>query len=358
MENSVKIRYGCYSSQAGRPYQEDRITALTVNPQSNQYFFAIYDGHGGSIVSDYASKTFHMKFTNHEKFRLQPLNALQDTWASFDDFLLKECQRIQIESNLNLLPSDGSTATICYVNNEDFYITNCGDSSAYSITINKVPEIVTEEHSTTNPLEVERCKVAGGTLRQQKFYQTRPFPFCCIPSKNLAKPRLYPGGLLVTRSFGDFHAKGIFDVTASGVLIHDHGKIRFKNVLYDKVKYLILASDGVWDVLSIEEIHSIILKCLNVPLKKSSFSEKNIRISTKVTPSEEELPLSGERSPSKVDINTIRAVNEVKDLMKNGIICSSTPDQLDPAVCKCAKLIVEAAVNSPKWQKLGFLLNI
>lgn len=67
------------------------------------------------------------------------------------------------------------------------------------------------------------------------------------------------------------------------VLLSDHGKIKYiktnTTVNDDDIQYVILASDGVWDALSIEEIKS----CLNYTfneddqINKQSSNDDNIR---------------------------------------------------------------------------------
>lgn len=95
----------------------------------------------------------------------------------------------------------------------------------------------------------------------------------------LGKPRLQPGGLLVTRAFGDFYAKDIDKGGKKGVVIPDPGRIHFTplipkaskspkvspkvskdntpreaETLIEKFQYIILASDGVWDALTRESV--------------------------------------------------------------------------------------------------------
>jgi serine/threonine protein phosphatase PrpC len=166
-----------------------------------------------------------------------------------------------------VFPRDGSTATVCVVVGNQAYITNCGDSAA-AVVRRKVKgssssdrslralssarasgdaataataaaagtaaaasasatmksggaaavQLLTEDHGTNNKSEAARLRSAGGELREAVF-RVAAFPFCCLPWKALrSKPRAYPGGLLVTRAFGNFHAK-VSDVPLI-VLVH------------------------------------------------------------------------------------------------------------------------------------------
>lgn len=150
----------------------------------------------------------------------------------------------------------GSTASICYVVGSDLYATNCGDSAAYCLLLDGKIEKLTEDHCTNNSAEVKRCEMAGGEIREE----TTRIKYCCFEKvvKLGGKPRVFPGGLLVTRSFGDFYAKREFLGGKPDVVISQHGKIAYKNLIKTPVEMIILASDGVWDVLSAEDVASII----------------------------------------------------------------------------------------------------
>jgi serine/threonine protein phosphatase PrpC len=140
---------------------------------------------------------------------------------------------------------DGSTAVVCLLVGSKLIVANCGDSSALLVKWsggggdggggggrgggvaatnqnnqnkkNQKPpkraafEVVklTEDHGTENAAEALRVQAAGASLRQQRSaFAMRGFPWCCLTHSVLVgKPRLYPGGLLVTRSFGDWFAK-------------------------------------------------------------------------------------------------------------------------------------------------------
>lgn len=87
--------------------------------------------------------------------------------------------------------------------------------------------VYTADHSTVNPTEVARVEAAGGKFVQKTMKAPGAFPFCCkMVEKNLGKPRVQPGGLLVTRSFGDFQAKLPVAGGVPGNVIHDFEEIK------------------------------------------------------------------------------------------------------------------------------------
>lgn len=103
-------------------------------------------------------------------------------------------------------------------------------------------------------------------MQNQKISVASSFPLCCLVERvPVGKPRVYPGGLLVTRAFGDFCAKKEFLGGMKDVVIADHGEIKYLNLLSDSygairspIEFLVLGSDGVWDVLSAEEVAALL----------------------------------------------------------------------------------------------------
>lgn len=227
------------------------------------YGFVLFDsfiGHGGDNVSKYLATHFHIKLARHPKFCIQPLSALQDTWQQMEQELKDFCI-----SGSQVL-KDGSTATVCLIVGESVYIANCGDSSGYLQMIDGTITRATDMHNTLNESEIKRCTSAGSDVRT-KISSSSGFFSCCPSfqieplSPELLQPRVYPGGLLITRSFGDFYAKDPVLGGVRGSVICDPGQIRYYNL--SDLKYVVLASDGVWDALEAETVFKIIDDSLN-----------------------------------------------------------------------------------------------
>lgn len=126
-----------------------------------------------------------------------------------------------------------------------------------------------EAHNTNNMDEIRRACAAGGTIKRQDGGDaTRAkkakgiFAFTnCLRGRRAGRPppRLSPGGLLVTRAFGDFHAKlekygGISDVILPTFEEIHHIK------LDDSVEQIIVASDGLWDALSDVDVRASVTR--------------------------------------------------------------------------------------------------
>jgi len=125
-----------------------------------------------------------------------------------------------------MLDSDhcGSTAVVAVVrreiNHSVLYVANTGDSRAV-ISKNGQTERLSKDHKASDPSEIERIKSVGGKIMDNRV----------------------AGGLAITRAIGDFAYKS-FGVTCQPYIV--------RHVLRPFDKYLILASDGVWDTVSDE----------------------------------------------------------------------------------------------------------
>jgi protein phosphatase 2C family protein 2/3 len=261
----MKASIGWYGSQGAKSYQEDRMVCIqdmkaepglvdSYLPCKVSYF-AVFDGHGGSNCSTFLATNFHVELGRHPKLGQQPLTALRETWNKMDKLYLDLSMR-SCGGNVHEINTSGSTATVCLLVGDEMYMMNCGDSSGGVINKTGDFEILTEDHGTLNASEVHRVQTNGGIVVAATKKTCRQWFCCCTTQPLPAKPRVYPGGLLVTRAFGDFNAKLGPLGGQEGVVIPDFGQIKYKKI-DSLVQYIILASDGLWDALSTSDIWRI-----------------------------------------------------------------------------------------------------
>ncbi|ODQ66423.1 hypothetical protein NADFUDRAFT_82247 [Nadsonia fulvescens var. elongata DSM 6958] len=58
----------------------------------------------------------------------------------------------------------GSCATICYINEQSLYVANVGDTTAILATSDGQYQVVTTDHTLTNPVEQARIRASGGLI--------------------------------------------------------------------------------------------------------------------------------------------------------------------------------------------------
>ncbi|KAM1464125.1 hypothetical protein ACFXTO_043830 [Malus domestica] len=151
-------------------------------------------------------------------------------------------KEIKLQQNLDNSCS-GTTAVVVVKQGEDLFIANLGDSRAVlgTITEDGIKAIqLTTDLKPGVPSEAERIRACGGrvlALKQEPNIERVWLPHVDLP------------GLAMSRAFGDF-------------ILKDHGIIATPDVSHHRLtsndQFVVLATDGVWDVLSNSEVASIV----------------------------------------------------------------------------------------------------
>ena len=199
-------------------YMEDcAISIDNFNKESNRHLYCVFDGHGGDVTAKLCVKKFP------EIFRKSLLaNPFDYELAIKKSFYLmdKEIENLKVNET-------GNTATIVFIHNKLLYCANVGDSSC--CIIGKTNEFLTVNHKCSNKSEIKRIEKEGGQIIEDRL-----------------------GGILcITRGLGDF------DLKKKGLICEPYIT---KKLIDHNVEYCVIASDGVWDVLSPDDISKIIHK--------------------------------------------------------------------------------------------------
>ena len=199
-------------------YQEDKNLkyrqsmediGVTLPNLTNDYktsLFGIFDGHGGNDVVKYIKD----RIPEIIKKNLNDLYPIEQCFInSFN----------KIDEELKFYDSEytGSTATLVLIQDNKIYCANVGDSRAYIIYDNFIKQITTD-HKCSIPEEAERIIKSGGKITKNRVQ----------------------GQLVLSRSLGDLYCK-------------KYGVINLPDITINKIdynmKYIIIASDGIWDVV-------------------------------------------------------------------------------------------------------------
>lgn len=200
----------------------------------------IYDGHGGDEVSKYLSDN------------IQKLYCLQELTPPFSkkfhNTIFEHLQKNILNTKHG--QSMGSTCSLNimykYKNECHMNFVNLGDSRAIIIYDNGIVEQVTRDHKPEDIIEKKRIEKVGGEVYKD--------------SESIFRI----GNLSVARSFGDGDTKHI----------SQNPDVYYKKIL-DKTKYIVMACDGLWDVIKNDELFSILQtykknKCKNFACELAS----------------------------------------------------------------------------------------
>ena len=173
--------------------------------------FGIFDGHGGSDVVKFVKDRLPQLIKTY-------LNDLCPVEQAFKNAFEK------VDQELKFFDSEyiGTTATIVLIKDNNIYCANVGDSKAY-ILYEKNYEQITSDHKCTNEDERTRILSMGGTI-----------------NKNRVK-----GQLILTRTLGDLYVKQYGVINTPDISVNEINK---------NINYVILASDGIWDVVDLDTL--------------------------------------------------------------------------------------------------------
>ena len=257
-ETEIIKGYAYNSSQGNiRDYNEDTITATKIFLDNNDnnyfYFFGVYDGHGGKGCSLYLKNNLHhnIKEFSSNGIRL----AIEKTE---EDFKKEEA----LTENNEIKDGSGSCGIIAMIKDRKCIIANVGDSRLV-VFKNGLISFQTEDHKPGSETEKKRIELAGGQI-----YQTPSIFPLYQNGKEIEIPwRVLPGRLSVSRTFGDIEAKMEKFGGKEGVVVAlpDITEIE----LNEEYNFIVIGCDGIFDVLSNEEL----LECIKIVLKEKKMTD-------------------------------------------------------------------------------------
>jgi len=236
------------SKKGLRNQNEDKhVIFLNINGENSEKqsinLYGIFDGHGGKYVSKLISEVLPEKFISKQLEYPLTGKTINRIYKNINEELItkhkKECTNC------------GSTGLITieykHNNNKFIDILNTGDSRCVICTDN-IANVKTKDHKPNFPEERERIKSLGGEV----YYDGYDWRI-----KDLS----------VSRAFGDLDAAP-FVINKPDIYRH---KIRKND------KFMVIACDGLWDVLDNQEVVNMILsECYDINTGKKLNVKKNI----------------------------------------------------------------------------------
>ncbi|KAI3731278.1 hypothetical protein L1987_62466 [Smallanthus sonchifolius] len=259
MEKTPPPVYGTMSVIGRQREMEDEVSVKTdlCRPEINRFrpvhFFSVFDGHGGRQVSALCKEHMHV-IMEEELMRVkvngdESINgvgrcvelwrsAINRSFERMDEMALRLCLCGGVGGSSDmcrccqLTSFMGSTAVVSVVTKEYMFVANCGDSRAV-LCRNGRPVHLSVDHKPDREDEQARIEGHGGR----------------IMFSNGARVE---GILAVSRAIGDRLLK-------QWVTSEPEISITKREAVDE---FLILGSDGLWDVLSSELACNIVHECL------------------------------------------------------------------------------------------------
>ncbi|VFQ89866.1 unnamed protein product [Cuscuta campestris] len=216
-----KFSYGYASCPGKRSSMEDfyetRIDGIDGEVIG---LFGVFDGHGGARAAEYVKQNLFSNLIKHPNFISDTKSAIADAYSHTDSEFLKS------ENSQN--KDAGSTASTAILVGDRLLVANVGDSRAV-ICRGGHAIAVSRDHKPDQKDERQRIEEAGGFVMWAGTWRV--------------------GGVLaVSRAFGDRLLKQY--VVADPEIKEER--------VDSSLEFLILASDGLWDVVTNEEAVSMV----------------------------------------------------------------------------------------------------
>eukprot|EP01087_Luapelamoeba_hula_P003988 TRINITY_DN1395_c0_g1_i4.p1 TRINITY_DN1395_c0_g1~~TRINITY_DN1395_c0_g1_i4.p1 ORF type:complete len:353 (-),score=56.01 TRINITY_DN1395_c0_g1_i4:14-1072(-) len=237
VEAVLVLESGAASEQGLRPTMEDAHVAVDNAEDASSVtgsctaFYGVYDGHGGTEASIMAGDHLHKNLFSDSKIgtgsRVE--EALRAAFMNTDKILLESSEQNGWKN--------GTTAVVTLIIGSLLYLANAGDSECVLVKRKKEggykAVLLSEKHKPNEKNEKERIRNAGG---------------------HVVFGRLF-GDLAVSRSLGDPDYKKPLseaDFVSADPFIQ---KVELTPAEDD---FVILACDGLWDVVSYQEAGEIV----------------------------------------------------------------------------------------------------
>ncbi|XP_060212887.1 protein phosphatase 2C 37-like [Lycium barbarum] len=225
--------------------RRDMEDAVAIHPSfcnensNNLHFYGVYDGHGCSHVAMKCKERMHEIVKNEVEKKESWKDAMIQSFSEMDKEVVdyssgsfpsgSDCR---CELQTPQCDAVGSTAVVAVVTPDKIVVSNCGDSRAV-LCRNGVAIPLSVDHKPDRPDELNRIQEAGGRVIYWDGARVL-------------------GVLAMSRAIGDNYLKP-YVISEPEVTITERT---------DEDECLILASDGLWDVVSNETACGVARMCL------------------------------------------------------------------------------------------------
>eukprot|EP01060_Flectonema_neradi_P014699 TRINITY_DN2132_c3_g1_i1.p1 TRINITY_DN2132_c3_g1~~TRINITY_DN2132_c3_g1_i1.p1 ORF type:complete len:437 (+),score=66.85 TRINITY_DN2132_c3_g1_i1:127-1437(+) len=231
---AVSATYGAASEQGRRPTMEDvHHVVRDLFPSGDKIsLFFVCDGHSGKHVADLAAVFLPQVLQEGDSHKLlaDPAGALRECFIAVDRAIYRKVRG----------RDGGATCTAALIAGSTLWIANLGDSRAVASEAGTAIQL-SRDHKPFDTAEAHRVERCGGFIAYGRV----------------------GGCLAITRAFGDFELKGGDRVLKEVNIPVSNTPEISKFTMTSNTEFVIVACDGVWDVMSSQEAVSIVRRDLS-----------------------------------------------------------------------------------------------
>ncbi|BAU00638.1 hypothetical protein VIGAN_10224900 [Vigna angularis var. angularis] len=242
--SSSSATHGSISVIGRRRAMEDAVMVFPGLVAAGQWcggydFFAVYDGHGGTLVANACRDRLHLLLA--DEVRENAKEGL-DWYEVMCSCFMKMDKEIGVGGKANDDGggnTTGSTAAVVVVGKKEIVVANCGDSRSV-LCRGGVAIALSRDHKPDRSDERERIEAAGGRVI------------------NWNGSRVL-GVLATSRSIGD-HSMKPFVISEPETMVYERTECD---------EFVVVASDGLWDVVSNKFVCEVVRSCLHGQIKRN-----------------------------------------------------------------------------------------
>lgn len=306
------------------------------DPQSDILFsyFGIFDGHGGKEASQFAKERLYWKIVEQEDFwsedHSKVLNAIREGFIQCHMEMWNELSNWPKTAS-GLPSTSGSTATVLFIRKSKAYVGHVGDSGlliGYSKSSNEFKNPtpwqarkLTRDHKPEDPVELKRIESMGGSVaiksgvnrvvwnrpiinanKHRSTNQSNNLVGSNSAPYDLNHYKSRPGQiqteripfLAVARSLGDLWS---YDINRDEFIVSPVPDVFHFDLDPSVHKCLILATDGLWNVMRANE-------CVDLVRQTDKETEKLSTDTNRTEMADTTTPVQPFVNPSQRLVNT------------------------------------------------------
>mmetsp|Transcript_3960 Transcript_3960/g.5489 ORF Transcript_3960/g.5489 Transcript_3960/m.5489 type:complete len:366 (-) Transcript_3960:34-1131(-) len=316
--NGMEI--GHSSMQGYRVTMEDQHIITVMSTLNDHTLLAIMDGHAGALSAQYTAAELMYKIERSSAWNMY-LKVSPEDRKNHCDLISRSLIEAYVaidEGLLNLTDMDfsGCTAVCTVITPWHIICANVGDSRCV-IRSNGVTIAMTEDHKPSQPLEKLRIENAQG--------------FVVMDRVN--------GELAMSRALGDFRYKTDITLDDKSFMVICYPDISVHERRPDLDEVMVLACDGVWDVINNDEAVDYIA---DIVLATEEADEKENEMEANVEDDNDEgkkrkRSLSSDNSAVVVN-SSVTALEAAESLIDLALSNMST-DNISAVVVKFPKML-------------------
>lgn len=211
--------------------------AHTVKPVYRDWdkhsFFGVYDGHGTAVVADFLAAHMAERVLRSCKGveAESPVDVRGVAEGLRKAHLEIDAEMSEDKAIRTVARQGGATSVQALLSPEYIFVANCGDSRCVVSRVGSDDVWASTDHKPTDEPEVRRIERCGGSVMMRRVN----------------------GVLAVSRAFGDYKFKSQASTPAELQMVSVEPDVTvLRRSSMDE--YLVLACDGVWDVMSSRDV--------------------------------------------------------------------------------------------------------